>query len=172
VPAILLDNQILLSLWRYWLAQRGARPMPQRSDIDPVDIPALLPHLQLVERVPPEGRYRYRLAGSAIVEAYGRELSGKYLDEIVPPHRRAIAEGHYNLVFAERHPLYVRNKYTTTRALDVTATRIILPLAGAADEIAMLLVGQTFEYGSAIPQPLDADTKNAAYEGEVLFLEA
>ncbi len=172
VSPLPVDNAILRELWRYWLARRGTRPMPPRRDIDPVDIPTLLPHLQLVERLPPDGRYRYRLAGSAIVEAYGRELTGKYLDEIVPPHRRAIAEDHYNLVFVERRPLFVRSRYTTMRELDITATRIILPLAGMADEVAVLLVGQTFEYGVAMPQPLDAATVNAPYQGEVIFLEA
>jgi hypothetical protein len=47
-----------LDLYRYWLAKRGSRTMPSRSSLDPVDVPALLPYLGLVDKV--VGQYRYQ----------------------------------------------------------------------------------------------------------------
>ena len=62
---MLEDNTILHGLWSYWTARCGARLMPRRADIDPVDIPLLLPHLLLLE-TDEQKRFRYRLVGTAI----------------------------------------------------------------------------------------------------------
>ena len=51
-----------LDLYRYWLKKRGSGAMPSRSDIDPADIPALLPYVSLVHKV--GGEFRFRLVGS------------------------------------------------------------------------------------------------------------
>src|SRR5579883_2212719 len=62
-------------LYRYWQDKRGNRAMPSRADLDPVDIPWLLPHLSLVHKV--SGRLYYRLVGTAIVQQHGRDLTGE-----------------------------------------------------------------------------------------------
>src|ERR1051325_6866611 len=65
------SDPVLGPVLRYWFDKRGARLMPSRRDIDPVEIePRLLPNLQITELVDGGARFRYRLAGTAIVEAY------------------------------------------------------------------------------------------------------
>ncbi len=172
VPPLIADNPTLAALWTYWRERRGGRRMPRRRDIDPVHIPKLLPYLQLVERIEPERRFRYRLTGSAIVEAYGRELTGKFIDEVIPPERRRVAEGHYSLVFDTCRPIYVQNKYTSTKSVDIVATRIILPLSENDAAVSMLIMAQTFDYGSVLRGSLDGDSTIAPYLGQVAFLEA
>lgn len=144
---LIADNAVLSGLWRYWLAKRGALAMPRRRDIDPIDMPPqLLPHLQLVERV--ADRFRYRLTGTAIVEAYKRELTGLFVDEVMPPARREVAERHYAQVFESRRPIFVRNAYTTAAHVELVATRIMLPLSEDGEAVSLVLMGQTFEYGT------------------------
>src|ERR1700741_3932332 len=63
-----------LDLYRYWDGRRNERLMPARKDIDPADIPALLPHVSLIHK--PDGQFRFRLVGSAAVEQFGRDLTG------------------------------------------------------------------------------------------------
>jgi hypothetical protein len=162
------EDPVLFGLWSYWRGKLAGRTMPRRADVDPAEITGLLPYLQLVERV--AGRYRYRLTGTAVVAAYGRELTGKFVDEIIPPARRAVAEHHYNLVYDERRPLFVRNKYTTTKAIDIVATRLILPLSEDGSTVSMLLMAQTFEYGAQISEHLDQDATLAPYVGRTEFL--
>jgi len=53
----------------YWRRQSDGKAMARRADIDPTDIPKLLPHVMLVE-VLPSGRYRYRLIGTENAEAW------------------------------------------------------------------------------------------------------
>ncbi|MGH7126797.1 MAG: PAS domain-containing protein [Stellaceae bacterium] len=164
----LAHDEVLSALLAYWRSKLAGRAMPRRADIDPAEIPRLLPNLQLVERV--GGRFRYRLAGTAIVAAYGSELTGKFVDEIIPAGRRAIAERHYTMVYESRRPIFVRNKYTTTRAVDIVATRVILPLSEDGTGVSMVVMGQTFEYGTELRATLGGDAVLAPYAGVTEFL--
>jgi hypothetical protein len=164
----LARDKVLSVLLGYWRSKLAGRTMPRRADIEPTEIPQLLPHLQLVDRV--DGRYRYRLAGTAIVAAYGSELTGRFVDEIIPPPRRAVAEGHYNTVYEARRPIFVRNKYTTTRDIDIVASRVILPLSEDGASVSMLLMAQTFEYGAEVRAAITGDAVLAPYSGVVEFI--
>jgi hypothetical protein len=144
-------DPVLRKLWLYWNERRGQRSMPAREDIDPVDIPAILPHLQLVE--PVNGRFRFRLAGTAIVAAYGAEMTGKYVDDFFPGERGKIAIHNFQLVQDTGRPLFACNKYNTSHDAHVIATRIMLPLwTGGAIPVGMTLMGTTFEYATSFAQ--------------------
>ena len=80
--------------------------MPRRVDIDPIDIPKLLPDLMLVD-VLPAGRYRYRLIGTENAEAHGVHATGRYLDEVLPgTEYKAHVLGLYNECMDACRPLY------------------------------------------------------------------
>jgi hypothetical protein len=76
-----IAQPILRPVLDYWERKRGARPMPARPDIDPLELKAHLPHLFLVEPLP-GAEFRYRLLGSEITERYGRNNTGKTVREI------------------------------------------------------------------------------------------
>ena len=76
------DNPRFLELKAYWELKRGARPMPTRAMIDPLDLKAHLGWLILAEMLPDGSDMRWRLIGSNIVDAYGRDSTGKRLSEI------------------------------------------------------------------------------------------
>ena len=140
---LIANDPILSALWRYWDAKRGRRRMPLRSEIEPAEIPRLLPHLQLADRVEGKG-FRYRLSGSAIVQGYGFDATGKFTQEILTPARHKIASGHYSLVFDTGRPLFARNGYVKGSFLLVMISRIILPLSLDGESVGMLLLGHTF----------------------------
>ena len=71
-----------LDLYRYWLAKRGGRPMPQRSDINPTEIPALLPYIGIIEKA--DGELRYRLIGTSMAEQLGFDATGAAVGSYVP----------------------------------------------------------------------------------------
>ena len=66
----------------YWDEKRAGRAMPSRADIDPVDIPDLLPFVILIDIMPPGRRLRVRLAGTEICNRFGMDYTGLFLDEI------------------------------------------------------------------------------------------
>ena len=70
-----------LVLYDYWSRCRGAHRMPARADIDPLDVPQLMRYLSLLDVLPTEPRFRYRLVGTGIVEYFGRDPTGWAVDE-------------------------------------------------------------------------------------------
>jgi hypothetical protein len=154
---LIASNAVLSGLWLYWRTKCEVRAMPRRRDIDPVDMPPhLLPHLQLVERV--GARFRYRLTGTAIVDAYSRELTGLFIDEVLPPSRREVAERHYARVFDTGRPIFVRNSYTTATSVELIATRIMLPLSEDGATVSLVLMAQIFEYSTDVAARLGMDS--------------
>lgn len=63
--------------WDYWTEKRGARPMPSRRDIDPAEIPDLLPYLVLTEVLAEPPFLRYRLVGTKQVAIRGHDPTGQ-----------------------------------------------------------------------------------------------
>ena len=75
-----MQHPITQQLFAYWNEVRASRAAPRRFDIEPAKIGTLLPHTFILERVDAQ-TYRYRLAGTAISEAYGRDFRNvNYLD--------------------------------------------------------------------------------------------
>ncbi len=72
----------IAELHQYWLSLRAGRPMPRRADIDPADIPHLLPAIALVDIETAPFRVRYRLVGTRLVQDMGHDFTGFYLDEL------------------------------------------------------------------------------------------
>ena len=75
-----LRSARLRALVRYWNEKRQNRPMPARDEIDPIEIPNLLPIALIADTTGAEPRIR--LLGSETTNAYGREMSGQLIGEV------------------------------------------------------------------------------------------
>jgi hypothetical protein len=69
-------------LFDYWLCAAGSRPMPARSDLDPLKVHRLLPHLGLIDVKGGLDEAVFRLAGTRLHDIYGQELTGKRAGEV------------------------------------------------------------------------------------------
>lgn len=74
----------------YWLSLPRRNLVPARADFDPSEVPELLPHMIMHELID-RRRSRLRLVGTALVERYGMDITGRDYLEFVPPERREIA---------------------------------------------------------------------------------
>ena len=63
-------------LYDYWQRLRGARPAPDRTEIEPSDLRRILGDTFILE-VDACNESRFRLAGTRVCALYGRELKGK-----------------------------------------------------------------------------------------------
>ena len=81
-PDLSFDEPELAELLTYWNENRGQRLMPSRADIDPLDLPAHLGNLCLVDVETDPLRLRYRLIGTTVTETMGRDVTGRNFDEI------------------------------------------------------------------------------------------
>ena len=142
---------------RYWADKADGRAMPSRADIDPVEIPRLLPHLFLVDVGGDPLRGRFRLVGGEFAALADGNLTGRTFAEvlsgcslsavalahwIVAEHARPLA-GRCRLVFAERTP-----------SVDL----LLLPLGGGPGRVEMVLGAVVRASWSADPAdpPLEA----------------
>ena len=69
-------------LFDYWLESAGQRPMPARSDLDPMRVPRLLPDLGLIDLREGLDSGLFRLAGTRLRDIYGEEITGKRISEV------------------------------------------------------------------------------------------
>jgi len=140
----------------YWESKRRGRTAPARADIDPLDIPDLLPRIMLADvfRDTAGGLdFRYRLSGTGIGRTHGSELTGRGPLDLRPPAYGALIDSHYRQAVERRRPLAHRITLRTSRQTCAYA-RIILPLATDGETIDKLLM-------------VDSDSENSLHE----FLE-
>ena len=122
--------------------------MARRADIDPTDIPKLLPHVMLVE-VLPSARYRYRLIGTENAEAHGMNATGRYLDEVLPgPEYKAHVLGLYDECVRSRRAPYSECLFISLqlRAPERHTKVLFLPLSEEGETVNQVFVVQVFFY--------------------------
>ena len=145
VPELLAKDPILGALYLYWNGSRGDRRVPDRSDIDPIALgPKLLPHVGLMDIVDGGARVRYRLLGTAIVERWGADPTGKFMDEVMSGSYTEYIHGLYREVVRARAPVYSESVFRWDVDGFVRTRRLYLPLTHGGNEIVMALIGQVF----------------------------
>ena len=124
-----------LDLYRYWLSKRGSRAMPARSDIDPAEISALLPYIAIVHKF--EGKFRFRLAGSAIARQFGHELTGDVVGSHVSNRDETIAAlgAVCERVFATARPVFSTGQHETEQGVLHNVSLLLLPLSDDGEEV-------------------------------------
>jgi hypothetical protein len=115
--------------------------MPARVDLDPLDIsPKLLPGICLVDVVPDERRYVYRLVGTADVAVRGSDPTGKSVREacFAPSPENALSC--YDTVVSTKAPLLDPEPFTAPNGRYVTEETLFLPLSSDGTNVNMVLV--------------------------------
>jgi hypothetical protein len=78
----LSDNPQFQDLVARWNERKGGRELPLRRDVDPLELKEHLGSLNIIECLPDLADFRYRLIGTRIAEAYGRDSTGKTVREL------------------------------------------------------------------------------------------
>lgn len=154
--ADLIDDPMLLELYSYWSGLRKDGIMPRRSDLDPLDVPHLLPYIILADCADAGRQIKFRLTGSDIAFAPGSDLTGRYLHERGP---RTAYLGHlcelYRLGATCAQGLYSAFGYGYNgEAGPKRVNRIFLPLNDCGEGATMLLVGQVRDKSSVTAKPI------------------
>lgn len=86
---------------RHWFDIRRGRTVPDRRDIDPAALAALLPKLWLWEYAPEQDDFVCRLAGEEICAVFGRNPRGVPMRDWVPKPVADVARPRYRRVIDE-----------------------------------------------------------------------
>ncbi len=154
-----LDDPLHRQMYAYWQQKRGSRRMPSRADIDPTEIPRLLPNLLISEYVceGDTGRWRYRLAGTAVAAAFGRDPTGRFIEELTRGDYRAFIERIHRIVRDEQRALFCASEYTGARDPCMSAKRLLLPLTTDGQHVDQIISLLVFRLGTGLPAVIELD---------------
>jgi hypothetical protein len=132
-----------IELYQYWNRLRRGSPAPSRADIEPADIRTLLADTFILE-LDARGNAIFRLAGTRLCAAFGRELKGfAFLSLWREKDQRAIGRLVSGVV-AEKSIVIVSFEGVTERKRFTTFELAMFPLRGGVDNPRML--GAVFAY--------------------------
>ncbi|HEY9568631.1 MAG TPA: PAS domain-containing protein [Thalassobaculum sp.] len=135
----------LRSLYDYWLARRGDRPLLPRADFDPADLLRLLKFLILAD-VGDAGRaIRYRVVGTEIVAAYGVDYTGWTIQQLTSGPTLDYTYTLYGAVVGGRLPVYSEGRFRWFEREYRLTRRLHLPLSRGGAEVDMVLAAQVFD---------------------------
>ncbi len=129
--------------FEYWRTLRGARPFPERDEIKPRDIAAILSHMVLVKLIDGGADYQFRIVGDHASRGYGVDLTNRTLSEVATLLPRASRNWSniFNQVVASRAAL-AAHVSVGHDAPDVNYTEaevVFLPLGGKEQHVEYVL---------------------------------
>jgi hypothetical protein len=139
-----LPNGIMRDIYQYWQDIRGDRNMPSRADLIPENIVRLLPHLTLVDVEEKTGRYKFRLIGTETVKTFGKDVTGKYLDEM--PEVERYLKVRYEWLVREKKPYFIFDKLKWAQKLYLDYYVLGLPLSQNGHDVTMFLFGTYYQF--------------------------
>ncbi len=138
----------LRALKRYWDDKRGSRAMPGRADLDPVDVPDLLPYILLVDTAETLEEFRYRLIGTEVCTGFDRDRTGSRFADLPRTKRFDEVFGGYWRCFQERTPQYFHGPLATIYNDRMQFSRLTLPLSRDGKHVDMILGGIVYSKAS------------------------
>jgi hypothetical protein len=135
-----LAHPILRALYDYWTTLPTERGLPGRQHIDPVAIKSLLPWLFMVDvetsRSGPV--FRYRLAGTGVVDLCDFEITGRTVEEAFPEKATEL-NAELARTMSSRHPVHRSSPMPLARKSYLLVESLLCPLAGNGAEVDMLI---------------------------------
>jgi hypothetical protein len=142
-----LTRSKLQGVFDYWDARRGTAPFPSRTAIDPLDMRFALGNIVLIDVQREPLRFRFRLVGTSVVEKWGYDMTGRFVDELPDPVRLALVLEKYREVVETGQPLCIRGE----RNLDGrywSYESVMMPL-GETEQVNMILICVEYVLASA-----------------------
>ena len=130
----------LLALYEYWDSKRTGRRMPARHDLDPTDVPNLLPILFIWDVDIERDTFVCRLCGTAVVELVGKDFTGQSFEEMHGGRYQPMKREHQSVLATGEPHLVVRTAGWLNKA-HKTYERLLLPLSDDGRSVNMLLGG-------------------------------
>jgi hypothetical protein len=138
------NHKELTALYALW-GDLGAGRLPARSAFTHARLRPWMGNLAILRLVPPHGRLYVDLVGTNIVQVDGVDSTGKYLDEIAPPHAVDILLAPYRELLETGRPTY--HRFTPPNRPSTSVHRLLLPLADDGATIDRILSGVYAEKG-------------------------
>jgi len=145
-----VSSRKISDLHQWWHAKRGPRAMPDRADVDPIELKALLPYLLISECLQDPFNVRYRLVGTVVANITGFDITGHDLASLLPPDVTEDWMGHYARVHETKLPVFGHTTVPTIHGDPFTYEFAIFPLSKGGDAVAQFIALE--DYGKVEPR--------------------
>ena len=139
-----INQRWLLNFWKRAL---GSENVPRWQKVEAENLSRIAANLSFLD-VDISGfsqRYMIRFSGATIARVYGKtDCSGKFLDEVIPPHHYEQAEKPYRQTVAVRCPVYTIHDVTDANGRVVHYERLLLPFSSDGERVDRILA--SFEF--------------------------
>jgi hypothetical protein len=136
---------VLRELFLYWAGIRDGRSMPARRDLDPLDIPALLPWVLLTDVLRNPLDFRYRLVGTGVAGLSRHDYTGRRFSELAHTQSDSVVWQVRVAVVETRRPMQALVPYTGSLTGVTGVASLYLPLSADGRTVDMILCGAVYE---------------------------
>ncbi|WP_340643772.1 PAS domain-containing protein [Phenylobacterium sp.] len=126
-------------LYAYWAGLRSGPRLPGRGDIKPEDFKRLLPTVSLIDVRRDPVDFRLRLAGTGLYSVYGREITGRGLDDVYNSAAADYWRVELGKIVEERRPAVGVHSLSWRGASHMSILWLRLPLATNGVDVDMIL---------------------------------
>ncbi|HEY0834905.1 MAG TPA: PAS domain-containing protein [Azospirillum sp.] len=130
----------LAALRRFWEGKAAGRPMPVRRDFIAEEFRPWFGHLVIVKVEGEASRFRVTLAGLEVVRYYGRDLTGRVLDDEMGPEGFEWIVATYRECARTARPVYNTTPSQAYNGTVLKLGRILLP-CGANGRVDTIVCG-------------------------------
>jgi hypothetical protein len=136
-------------MFAYWASRRQGGRLPGRASIQPDHFKRHLPTTSLID-ILPGGEYRVRLAGTGLYGVYGREITGRTLEDVYSAPAAAYWREELDKIVQSRRPGVGVHNLAWRGASHLSILWLRMPLASNGVDVDMILgfdvvVGQASE---------------------------
>ena len=125
-------------LFDYWNTRRGGRPAPDRNEIEPGALRRVLADTFMLTFDPSSG-HPFRIAGTRVCAAFGRELKGAAFTDIWEPASRDLVRETLATVATETIGVVAGASAKNREGLQLDLEFLVLPLAHRGSPSARIL---------------------------------
>ena len=126
-------------LYAYWAGLRHGPKLPGRRDIRPEDFKRLLPTVSLIDVFRDPLDFRVRLAGTGLYGVYGREITGRSLDEVYNSAAAEYWRSELTKIIEDRRPAVGVHSLSWRGASHMSILWLRLPLASNGVDVDMIM---------------------------------
>ena len=142
-------------MFAYWASLRQGGRLPGRDAIHPQHFKRYLPTISLIDVSADPRDYRLRLAGTGLYSVYGREITGRTLEDVYAAPAAAYWRTELDKVVDSRRPGVGVHNLSWRGAPHLSILWLRMPLASNGRDVDMILgydvvVGQQAEAATGI----------------------
>jgi len=142
-------------MFAYWASRREDGRLPGRAAIHPQHFKRHLPTISLIDVLSEPRDYRLRLAGTGLYSVYGREITGRTLEDVFAPPAAGYWRTELDKIVESKRPGVGVHNLAWRGASHLSILWLRMPLATNGRDVDMILgydvvVGQQSESATGI----------------------